>query len=260
MLGKEFLEHNVFNQLDEYAEFYNNLALSIMGFISNGVKGFFNIDSFLYTSVQGTLNSIRDILIKGRINDSYSLLRKYYDSIIINVYSILFLSNNFSLENFVVEKIDNWVKGKETLPEYRIMSQYIRNSPKLTKINELFYKDKTYNLIRDRCNDHTHYNFYRNVLYNDSGIYLRNRLNTLDSFSNDIRNLFIMHLIYVFYINEYYMSSDDYIMALENGLTPEEGSQYFVAPYVQNIFNTVIKVHRNDLYEEIKKNTSMMLE
>jgi len=56
------------------------------------------------------------------------------------------------------------------------------------------------------------------------------------------------------------MSSDDYIMALENGITPEEGSQYFVAPFVQNIFNTVIKVHRKDLYEEIKNTTSMMLE
>jgi len=128
MISKDYLEHKIFNQLDDYSEFYDSLALRIMGFIPNGVKGFFNIDSFLYTSIQGTLKSIKEILKKGRINDSYALLRKYYDSIIINVYSILFLSDNFSIENFVVEKIDNWVKGNEKLPDFRIMSQYIRTS------------------------------------------------------------------------------------------------------------------------------------
>ena len=260
MIENEYLEHRIFQQLECYAEFYKSLALRIMGFIPLGTKQFYNIDSYLYTSIQGTLESIKDILIKGRINDAYALLRKYYDSTTINIYSILYLSDNYNIEEFVVEKIDNWVNGNEQLPEYRIMSQYVRSSPKLTKLNELLYKDNTYKEIRNRCNDHTHYNFYHNVLLNDNVIFLRNRIKTLDSFSNDLLNLFIMHLSYVFYLNEYYMSSDDYIMALENGLTPEDGSQYYVAPYVQNIFDTVIKTNRDDLYKEIKNTTSMTLE
>src|SRR5690606_29704677 len=107
-------------------------------------------------SMQGTLDSMHDLLLKGRINDAYSLLRKFYDSTIINVYSNLYLEDHFSLDNFVVTQIDNWRKGIDKLPEYRIMSQYIKTSSKLKAITDLLQQDQTYKNIRERCNDHTH--------------------------------------------------------------------------------------------------------
>jgi len=55
------------------------------------------------------------------------------------------------------------------------------------------------------------------------------------------------------------MMSSDYIDSLECGITPEEGSQYYVAPFVQKIFNDVIKKNRSDLAKIIKSNTSMKL-
>ena len=194
------------------------------------------------------------------INDSYTLLRKYYDSIIINIYSILYLKDNFTFEKFVVEQIDNWIKGKDRLPEFRIMSHYIKSSKQLSDLNKLFEKDFTYKEIRNRCNDHIHYNFYRYVVLNDKSVYNPNLLKILDSFSNDLRNLFIFHLSYVFYLNEYYMSSDDFIMSLEEGLTPEDNAQYYVAPFIQDMFDKEIKIYRIDLYEFIKSTTTMMLE
>ncbi len=259
-IDNTYKEHHVFKQLSEYADFYESLAFSIFGFITQGTKAICNIDSYVYSSIQGTLESIKDILIKGRINDSYALLRKYYDSTIINVYSNLYLNEHFSLENFIVKKIDNWLKGKEQLPEYRVMSQYVRSSKKLSKITELLDKDKTYKKIRDRCNDPTHYNFYQNVLLNDNKIYLENRLESLNTFSKDLENIFVLHFSYLFYLNDHYMTSSDYVDSLDCGLTPEEGSQYFVAPFVQKVFDTVIKKNRMDLAEEIKSKTSMKLE
>jgi len=260
IIDSTYQEHQVFKQLSEYSGFYKSLSFSIFGFVTQGTNAICNIDSYVYSSIQGTLESIKDILIKGRINDSYALLRKYYDSTIINVYSNLYLDDNFSLENFVVEKIDNWIKGKEQLPEYRVMSQYIRKSKKLSQINELLYRDNTYKSIRDRCNDHTHYNFYQNMLINDNEIYLNNRLDALNTFSKDLENIFILHFSYLFYLNDHYMMSSDYVDSLEYGITPEEGSQYYVAPFIQKIFDDVIKRNRMDLAEEIKKNTSMKLE
>jgi hypothetical protein len=56
------------------------------------------------------------------------------------------------------------------------------------------------------------------------------------------------------------MMASDYIDNLDCGLTPEEGSQYYVASFIQNIFDNVIKKNRNDLAIEIKSNTSMRLE
>src|SRR5574341_100396 len=134
-MDKSYKEHLVFKQLSEYAQFYKNLSTSVMGWVTQGTIGsVLNIDTYVYSSIQGTLDSIKDILIKGRINDSYALLRKYHESVIINVYSNLYLDDNFSIENFVVEKINNWLHGKEQLPEYRIMSDYIRRSEKLAEV------------------------------------------------------------------------------------------------------------------------------
>jgi hypothetical protein len=53
--------------------------------------------------------------------------------------------------------------------------------------------------------------------------------------------------------------SSDYIDSLDCGVTPEPDSQYFVAPFVQEIFDTLITKNRADLSTEIKKKTIMRL-
>ena len=259
VLGTDYTEHKVFTQLSAYSDFYKNLSFHIMSWVTPGARGVINLDTYVYSSIQGTLESINDILINGRINDSYALLRKYYDSTIINIYSNLYLNDQFSFENFIVSQIDNWIKGKEQLPEYRIMSQYIKNSILLKPINTILEKDNRYKLIRDRCNNHTHYNFYHNVLLNDNEIYLQNRIMHLDTFSSDLDSIFIQHIAYSFYLNDIYMMSSDYMDSLDCGLTPDEDSQYWVANFIQDIFDNVIKPKRQDIFDEIKNNTKMQL-
>jgi hypothetical protein len=262
-MDKAYNEHVVFNQLSRYAEFYENLSLSVSAFITEGVNASRNIDSYVYSSMQGTLESIKEVLSHGRINDAYALLRKYFDSAIINVYSNLYISDHYSIESYEtlkVEKINNWLQGKEKIPEYRVMSSYIRSSIKLSGINGLLYKDNRYKELRDRCNDNTHYNFYYNLLLNDNRIYLEGRTKILDRFAIDLENIFILHLAYLFSLNGHYMMSSDYMDSVTCGLIPEENSQYFVAPFIQEIFDNVIKKKRMDLAIEIKKNSSMLIE
>jgi hypothetical protein len=90
-LGKEYIEHSVFEQLKYYSSFYDFLSFSIMGWSSMGTKAIINLDTYTYSSIKGTIDSITEILFKGRINDAYALLRKYYDSTIINIYTNLYL-------------------------------------------------------------------------------------------------------------------------------------------------------------------------
>jgi hypothetical protein len=54
--------------------------------------------------------------------------------------------------------------------------------------------------------------------------------------------------------------SSDYIDCLELGMTPEEGSQYWVAPFIQKIFNNLVTLKRPDIAKEIKANSIMKLE
>lgn len=125
---KPFQDHCVFAELQQYMNFYERLAMSVFSFATRGTTAICNIDTYVYSSMQGTVESMRTILLGGRINDAYALLRKYHDSAIINIYSNLYLHDNFSIENFIVEKIYNWLQGKEKLPEYRVMSKYIKDS------------------------------------------------------------------------------------------------------------------------------------
>jgi len=149
---EKYIKHQVFTNLEEMIDFYELLSFSAFGFLKNGVE-MHNFDSFMYSSMQGTLESINIILKNGRINDSYSLLRKYYDFSIINIYANLYLKDNISPEYDIVEKINNWLQGTEQLPEFRIMSQRIRGSKRLEDINNILYKDNSYKEIRDHCNN-----------------------------------------------------------------------------------------------------------
>lgn len=258
-LEKEYLEHSIFKQLNYYFEFYDNLSFSVMGWLSPGVISIVNLDTYTFSSIKGTIESITDILKKGRINDAYALLRKYYDSTIINIYTNLYLEDNSTLENFIVEQIDGWCQGNKKIPEYRIMSQYIRESFKLEQMNNLLYIDDRYKTIRSRCNDNTHYNFYRHILLNDNTIYNPDRIKYLDLFSRDIEALFIQHFAYLFYLKEHYMMSSDYIDHLEMGMQPQEDSKYWVANFIQEAFDRIIKAKRYDIAQEIKQKVLMQL-
>jgi hypothetical protein len=256
---EEYQNQTVFADLERYAAFYESLARSVFPFASVGTRAICNVDSFVFSSVQGTLASIQAILRDGRINDAYALLRKYYDSAIINIYTGLYLEDHVDIENFIVTQIDSWLQGKDRLPEFRIMSQYIRGSPRAAPIRDLLFADDRYKRLRDRCNDHTHYNFYRNILLNDKEIVLEERRQALEGFSYDLRDVLILHLSYMFFANGHYMMSSDHLDCLECGMTPEPDSQYWVAPFVQEVFEQTIKKSRPDIAATIKQHSSMHL-
>lgn len=258
-LDNAYLEHSIFNKLKDFSEFYNFLSFSTTGSITSGTLGLINLDSYVFSSIEGTINSISDILKNGRMGDAYALLRKYYDSTIINIYTNLYIEDNRSMETYIIKQIENWRKGTESIPEYRIISKYIKDSNRLKFINEKL-DNLRYKQIRNNCNDHTHYNFYENVLMNDNTLYNPKRIQVLDSFSKDIEDLFVQHFVYLFSLNPQYMSSSTYIDNLDCGLTPPENSQYWVAKFVQDIFDNYLKKNHLVLAELLIKDTCMDLE
>ncbi len=74
-----YQNHRVFLDLKEMAEFYKLFSFSVFSFITVGTGASCNIDSYLYSSIQGTIESIGLLIKNGRINDGYALLRKYFD-------------------------------------------------------------------------------------------------------------------------------------------------------------------------------------
>lgn len=259
--------HNAqaFEEFDTYIKFYQSLAQSTCGFATTGTRAPGNIDSYIFSSMQNTIGSIQTILKEGKINDAYALLRKYSDSSVINIYTNLYLDAESTMEkilereSILVEKIHNWLSGKAKLPRVGQMLKYIYASPKAAPVKSEAFSEADYKQLRDKCNDHTHYNFFRYVLLNDPEVHVPKRAEAAEQLGVDLRDMFIWHLGYLFYTQGHYMMSGDYIEHLDAGLTPEADSQYWVANFVQEIFDNVIKRHRPDLANLIKRDTTMHL-
>lgn len=253
--------HQVFQDLDRFILFYEEFSELVVGFPTFGTRAIINIDTYLYSSIQGTLESIRLVLEKGRLGDGFALLRKYHDAAVLNIYTNLYLEKNLNREDTIVQEVTDWLSGNERLPRdnYGGMSEYIEKSEELKPVFSALNKNSEYREMRKRCNDHTHYNSFDNVLINDNRVYAPKRIELLNSFKNDLENIFILHLSYIFYLNDHYMRASDYMDALEVGVSPEPDSQYWVAPFIQEIFSDLIVVKYPEIAEMIKNKTAMHL-
>jgi hypothetical protein len=263
IMDEELKKHACFELLDECVEFYNGLSYSTFCYITGGITGKakempVNLDSDIFLSISGSMKSIKRNLYNGQINDVYALIRKYYDVITINIYEIVLLKTELSIENFIVEKIDKWLKGKEKLPGFKKMNELIKECEDLKSINRIFSKDNRYKSIRDRCNDYIHSNYFQYMQLN-SKINVQNAKVYIEMINNDLLDLLVLHFGYLFTLNGHYMASSDYIDCLDLNIEPEEDSKYWVAPFIQEFFNKYIKIRRPDISKEIINNTFMDL-
>ncbi len=263
IMYEELKEHTCFELLDRCVEFYNDLSFSTFGNITAGItikpeEMPVNLDSDIFLSISGSMKSIKRNLYGGQINDVYALIRKFYDVIIINTYEIILLKNEISIENFIVKKIDKWLRGKEKLPGFKKMNELIEKCKDLKNVNRIFDKDNRYKNIRNKCNDHLHANYFQYMQLN-SKINVQNAKVYIDIINNDLLDLLVLHFGYLFTLNGHYMASSDYIDCLDLYKEPEENSQYWVAPFVQDFFDKYIKTRRPDISKEILDNTCMDL-
>lgn len=263
IMDEELKKHACFELLDKCVEFYDRLSYSTFGYITVGITGKteempVTLDSDIFLSISGSMKSIKRNLYSGQINDVYALIRKFYDVIIINTYEIILLKTEISIENFIVEKIDKWLKGKEKLPRFKEMNELIEKCENLKNINRIFNKDNRYKHIRDRCNDHIHSNYFQYMQLN-SKVNVQNAKVFINIINNDLLDLLVLHFGYLFTLNEHYMASSDYIDCLDLYIEPEEDSQYWVAPFVQDFFDKYVKTRRPDISKEVISSTSMDL-
>jgi hypothetical protein len=264
------MEHQIFSDLKRFTGFYDQLSNSVLQFSTIGTNVRVNIDSYFYSSIQGTLESMQEVLKNERITDAYALLRQYYDSVIINVYTNLYLKINWDPEKFIAEKsgnsgkifiehIDNWFHGKKSLPAVPKMKKYIFSSTELNPINELFL-DEHYTELIKRCNGIRHYNSFGSILLNDPRNYVGDHFQRWHSLCIDVQDIFILHMGYIFFLKPHYMGSSDYYDSLESGRVPEENSQYWVASFIQSLFDEIISPKRPEITAVIKQFSPMHLD
>lgn len=207
----------------------------------------------------GTLDSVRVVLREGRVNDAYALVRKYHDGTIAVLYINVYIAENYSLQNFVVEKIQQWVNTKQKLPSAEKMMDKIRQHEPLKELEKLFDFDGLYHKIRRLTNGNTHYNKLYYLWMNNNMIYNPKRVKELDNLYTCILHLFIFHFSYMYMLNPQYMMPSDYMDAFDCGSEPEEGSLNWVDTYVKKVFEKYIVTKRPDVADFMRNHTEMKL-
>ena len=254
---ESYTKHKIFGEIEDYKDFYDSISNSCHCFIPNGVEPMLNYASYIFTSIQSTLDSVKMLFENGRINDAYVLIRKLFDDILVEIYIDILRKDNFDYEeNIIVKDANEWIKGKYRIPCIKKILQTIKDSPTTKEIYP-FFGWNTY-LEKDRVflDDSVHSNRYSIMLINCDQLYIENREQYLDKASVILKQIFTLHLSFIFYLNPQYLMDSTYVDYLDEGATPPKGSENWIAIYAQEAFDKYIKA-RAQLATLIKQNCSL---
>lgn len=250
----------VMEELLQISDFYKNLSYNCLLFSPVGTRGITNYNSYLYESIAGTISSIYNIVGEGHLNDACILLRAYFDTILTTVYLDVIRNEQFDIfNNTVVKDVDDWLREKYRIPSIKKLLSIIKTNDKTREIYLLANKDDMLKKYRDILDDCVHGNRYLYFLYNCSDIYVETREKFLNTIQQMLTSLFTLHLSIIFSFNPQYLMASDYMDSLEMGLSPEPGSEYWIAPFAQEAFDKYIKPNQ-ELANYIYGNCSLEIE
>lgn len=235
-------KHQVFDEIQQILEYYEDVAEACLYISPNGTQARLNYQSYIYTAIQGTLESIQVILKIGHINDAYTLLRKYFDDVLMEIYISILREDKFDwISNQIVRDVDEGLTRKHRIPATNKILNFIKNSKNAKKIYPFFGWETYFKHNREVLNDCVHGNKYHTVILNCNKIILHNREKHLQNTQIVLKQVFTMHLAFIFQLTPQYMMASDYIYCHNCGLEPPPGSEQQIAPYTQRVFDKYIK-------------------
>ena len=242
-LSEAYKEHTCFKELEDMKEFYDNTSDRSYLVVPLGTKSLLNFESYVFMSIYGTLDSIKFLLMDGKINDAFVLVRKYYDDILADIYlQVLLKENNEIGKGLVVEDVQQWLETSYRIPSSKKILQTLMTSP-TTKDLYPFFGWKTHlKRIREILDDCVHANRYSCMLFNCNKVYLGDKKEKqLDKMLIILRQLMKIQVAFMFHLNSEYLMASDYRDYIEEGMQPPEGSESWIAPYAQKAFDKYIK-------------------
>lgn len=132
----EYTNHELFSKIEKMQDFYDSISYSCYQFCPTGTRAILNYVSYVYTAIQGTLDSIRTLLKIGRINDAYALVRKYFDVVLVKIYIDVIRKDQYDWEdNIFVKDVDEWLRGKHRKPS---LKKLLGTLEKLGSIKDIY--------------------------------------------------------------------------------------------------------------------------
>jgi len=263
-LPKEYREHIIFKNLDSIKDFYDFLSYSSFNFLPEGLPGTFpNIDTYIFSSIKGTIDSVCLLLNKAHINDAFAIVRKYFDEILLDIYFTVYRQEqkrkNPEIFLLTAERVKKWIEENFKMPKYGDVIKYFERSESYKSLFCFFDFEKRYRRIRDILDDNMHMNSYQWMITNDNEIHNQYRTRYLNLLDTCINDLFLFHFASCLYLNPQYCMASNYVDYLDLGQTPPEGSENWIANIAQETFNKIIKPHK-ELALYLKENVYLDIE
>lgn len=240
--------------------------ISSFGFLSFGrdsilCRGWLFSLQTIIMSIELTAGNIIACCENGCIADANSLLRKYRDDLFFYLYIRVFDSNrklgSTNNASAMEENISQWVQNGLNNLYMGDVLQAVGTSPQLKEAVAAYKMQESFESMGKRLNDFVHsngvayYNLNINTYETDA---LNSRLKLL---ADDMKYITVTFLFLLIFCSPLSVMSMDYIDHLDYGDVPPEGSQYWVAPFIEKFIASNINLIDENCYEYLKKNTSM---
>jgi len=279
-LKKILEECNFYNVIDEFLSFIEYIGLTISQHYLEVKNNTIRICNNGFISSELTIKGILKLCEIGDVVDSFILLRKIRDNILLDYFfindyinnvpkyenkEIVFKSENIDemveyLAKYIVEKnnydasneekqiIDKWFKTENNDKRFQNTFKYSNYKKSLNESLNLNvdYINKTMSKLDRIFNDYAHSN---GIQY----MYNHNIVNTIKQLIDCIQKLENVILIYAYYIDPLLLQSSDYLDNLEEGIEIEEYKYYVFQPAL-NVFERI--KNSNPEYFEVLKNNN----
>ena len=246
----EIIGENAYKHMDNMLLFQKNTKI--------------RLGNRILSSILKTFETIRFAVSQHSYSDAYVLLRKIRDDALLSLILIELVAK-YNQESITQERSHNqkamteeqvaaWfeseLKNTEKIGYTKFMS-YFRANEVISKFIACFYEDKLKKWDRI-LNDHVHGNSY--LSYCDNNDYTDIREAEIKELAFGLTSFILSMLILV---DPSYIASSDYGDFYEQGLTPPDGSQYWVAP----VFVDYMKERMSsDEVEYLRKNRKYEME
>ncbi|MBW7869258.1 MAG: hypothetical protein H3C31_13155 [Brumimicrobium sp.] len=244
--------HIVFEQLKDFKNFYFSISENSSRKPSMGIQKFIPLDSYFFESIMNTIDSLIILLEKGRLGDSYALLRKYEDLTLFQTYLNIKIKEEFSIDNLIVKDVNKWFLSEEKAPRIKKIDEYLKKSDLIRPIYALYeVKDKKEETeiekIRERCNDFMHLNNIKSIIFQNAETLFSSFEEEFNQFQKDSLILFSRHFAFTLYLNGEYITDEDYFVALDAEIFKLGEEEPWVSPIIQLVFDKYVKTNNPKL-------------
>ena len=233
------------------------------GFLSDG-RNYLKFNNHLLSlqkillSIELTIGSVIACCDVGCIADANTLARKFRDDLFFYMYILVYDTKSMHKEIKEAESnIESWAQNKLKNLNIGEVLKTIGGSTILSGVIKKYNLKDYFNKISNRLNDFVHSN--GQIFYNDNTALVDTNkyLEKIKQLVEDLKYMVITFFILLSICSPHLIMSSDYVDFLEVGETPSDGSQYLIAPFIEQFIKNNYSLIDKNCLKYLQDNTCM---